>query len=416
VVAIGVGGMALAEDREIVIHNFRSAPEAGPFIDVSSGMFYGFGGGGIYQLTPPTAAQPKWAYNLIYNNPGGVPVNPIAIADAFIYYSNGVVYAFGSGQHGNAIISLTPPKSGTGEWTPTVLYTFSSASDGISPEGPLTMDPNGALYGTAFDGGAGFGCENQGGCGTVFKLTPPAVQGQAWTFKVLYTFSGGAGGQKPGDGVVLDKDGNVYGSAPFDYPSGKSLIFKLTPPIGAGEWTESVLYRFYPTSNCYSGGPLAIDANGALYGAFSAFASFAEPACNDNNNANEYVFQLAPSKSDPNVWVRTEMHTFTYSDVAAGYYLNAPLTVDAGGNVYGATGGAGAVNGGFVFALEPRAGVAGKWNYKALFGFEATTGKHNVNSTGDGPDGGLVFDAAGALYGATRGGGSSGGGVFFELK
>ncbi len=419
VIAASITGTALAEDAETVIRNLGGAPFAGPVVDPSSGVIYVVYGGLIYRLSPPIAGQSKWAYKLIYNNPG-TTTSPINVATNFVYASNGVVYAEGyndsenSGEGVYGIFSLTPPASGTGEWTPTVLHAFSSATDGSAPVGPLTMDTSGALYGTANQGGAGTGCgAGNGGCGTVFKLTPPAAQGQAWSFFVLYTFAGGVGGQKPQDGVILDKDGNLYGSAPFAYPSGKSLIFKLTPPTGAGEWTKSILYRFYPTSGCYSSGPLAIDANGALYGAFSPLAT-STSSCTDLTET-EYAFQLAPSQSDPNVWVRTYMHWFTTSDVAGGYYLRGPLTVDAGGNVYGATLRGGTADTGTVFALRPRAKVAGKWNYQTLFDFATTTGHYNVNTTGAAPDGGLVFDTAGNLYGATISGGSGGRGVLFSL-
>jgi uncharacterized repeat protein (TIGR03803 family) len=413
VIAAGVGGTALAASRETVIHNFNPIPFGGPIIDASTGVFYGVAGETIYQLSPPTAAHPKWTYNAIYIDPGST--TSINLSGA-IYASNGVVYAGGfanSIPNTAKIFSLTPPVSGTGEWTLTVLHTFSSATEGGNLQGPLTMDANGALYGTASNGG-GTGCVNNAGCGTVFKLTPPAIQGQAWTASILYKFSGGAGGYRPADGVILDKDGNLYGSALFDYPSGKSLIFRLTPAADGVKWTETVLYRFYPTSNCYSSGPLAIDANGALYGAFSTYASFGGGAtCRDT--ANEYAFQLAPSKSNPNVWVRSYMHSFTSADKTDGYGLNAPLTIDASGNVYGATQNGGTADTGTVFALRPRAKVAGKWSYQALFGFATTTGGHYVNSTGATPFGGLLFDTAGALYGTTEAGGSGGHGVLFKL-
>jgi uncharacterized repeat protein (TIGR03803 family) len=52
----------------------------------------------------------------------------------------------------------------------TVLHSF-SRSDGFSPEAGLLRDSSGTLYGTT-SAGAGTGCENGSGCGTVFKLTP----------------------------------------------------------------------------------------------------------------------------------------------------------------------------------------------------------------------------------------------------
>jgi uncharacterized repeat protein (TIGR03803 family) len=388
VIAASAGGSAQAVSKETIIHNFANAtgksPITGPVVDASTGAFYGAmetggtnGTGVVYQLLPPTATQPKWIYTIIYNNPADTQSSVRMSVN--IYASNGVVYGFG----GTGFLSLTAPGSGGGEWTPNVLYTFTE-SDGNELIGPLTMDRNGALYGTAFSGGTG--CKTDGSCGTVFKLAPPAAQGQAWSLSVLYNFPGGAAGEKPADGVVLDKQGNLYGSTAFDYPSGKSLIFKLTPPSGAGEWKETVLYHFYPTTDCYFGGPLAIDANGALYGVFSAQGSLGSYC--PSESSTEYAFQLKPSASNPNVWTKTEMRSFPYTGSAAAYKLTAPVTVDSSGNVYGATLAGGTSGEGTVFVLQPSAGVPGKWTYKTLFDFAAEgSNSPNANTTGAAPNG-----------------------------
>ena len=417
-------GIVHAATIEKIIHNFANAtgkfPMTGPVVDTSTGAFYGTtwqgganGDGVIYQLLPPTPPATKWTYSVIYNSP---------FAHTFLAATGGVVYvstdgiavnAGGGGSNNCGVIaSLTPLGSATGEWTETNLYSFKCVADGAFPKGPLTIDSQGALYGTAYTGGTH--CAKFGGCGTVFKLAPAPTPGKPWIFSVLYHFQGGPAGQAPNDGVIFDNSGNLYGSAAFDYPSPKSLIFKLTPPSGGGEWTESVLSRFYPTSNCYSGGPLAIDANGALYGTFSAYGSPAYSACNDTKN--EYVFQLAPSKSDPNVWTKTVIRTFTNSNLPGGYELPAPLTVDAGGNVYGATLIGGTLGGGTAFVLKPRPGVSGKWNYTALFDFRVPSSKSpNPSATGSYPNGGLVLDSAGNLYGTTQAGGGGGRGAVFQL-
>jgi hypothetical protein len=368
----------------------------------------------IYQQSLPAAGHPRGVYSVIYNN--------IALPEQVIP-TGGVVYAssngsgLGCGTDCGVIFSLTPPASGAGEWTKTVLYSFAKGVNGYSP-GPLAMDAAGALYGAASSGGTG--CPKYGGCGTVFKLAPPAARGKPWNFTVLYRFAGGTAGQQPLDGVILDGQGNLYGVAQVEFPSAKFLVFKLTPPSGGGQWTESVLYRFYAPSQCYFGGPLAIDANGALYGAFSGGSSVS--SC--DQAANEYAYQLTPSKADPKVWVRTVMHTFTLNNLPGGDDLNAPLTVDSAGNVYGTTywggqngnpGGA-AGYGGTAFVLQPRPGSPGKWNYKVLFDFDPLpTSYHHGNTTGSSPNGGLVLDSAGAIYGTTLRGGTGDRGALFSL-
>jgi uncharacterized repeat protein (TIGR03803 family) len=346
---------------------------------------------------PPAATNKIWTYTVIANNPVSYASPYVAVFGGVVYVSS---HSGGDCSSCGSIFTLAPPESGAGVWTPTILYAFSGKTDGGEPGGPLAMDDKGVLYGTASD-------IDVGSYGTVFKLAPPSNQGRPWSFSVLHTFHGAVAGEEPVDGVILDKQGNLYGSEPFDdVESGKSFIFKLTPPSGEGESSESILYRFYPTSKCSSSGPLAIDANGELYGVFSAHASVTS-SCNDS--ANEYVFQLAPSKSNPNVWVRTYMHTFTSGNLAGGYELTAPLTVDAGGNVYGTTLSGGSSNTGTAFVLQPRPGVSGKWKYSEVFDFPGTP------KTGAFPNGGLVFDAAGNIYGSASGGGSGERGVVFSL-
>jgi uncharacterized repeat protein (TIGR03803 family) len=423
VAATAMAGGALAADTETILHNFAPAtgmyPKAGPALDASTGALYGTtstngtnktGNGVIYQLSPPTATNPKWTYTVIYTNPASIP--------PFLLAANGIVYGYnisGTGQSGNfngTVVALTPPQSGSGAWTQTILYAFTGGSDGSTPEGPLAMDSQGALYGTAHN--AGGGC-SPNGCGTVFKLAPPSAKGQPWNFSVLYHFTGGAGGSNAGDGVIFDKQGNLYGSTGFDYPSYKSLIFKLTPPTGGGEWSESVLYRFYPTSSCYSANnPLAVDDAGALYGVFGTYSS-------NCTTVNEYVYQLKPSPSNPKVWVKTVMYSFNHDRPSQGYDLAAqfwpaPLTVDPSGDVYGTTlNGGTTYAGGTVFTLKPKPGVAGKWNYTALLDFATDVTDHNANATGALPNGGLALDANGVLYGTTYQGGSGGKGAVFSL-
>ena len=96
------------------------------------------------------------------------------------------------------VFKLTPPASGQTAWTHTVLYSFcslSNCSDGWRPLAGLIADKQGVLYGTTALGGTGVGVAGtcSSGCGTVFKLTPPANGQSNWTETVLYRFSGSDG-------------------------------------------------------------------------------------------------------------------------------------------------------------------------------------------------------------------------------
>jgi uncharacterized repeat protein (TIGR03803 family) len=91
------------------------------------------------------------------------------------------------------VFKLTP----TGQET--VLYSFGLPPDAGFPVGRLVMDGQGNLYGATAFGGTH-------GQGTVFKLTPSNQE------KVLYSFTGGADGGQPLDGLAMDPQGNLYGT------------------------------------------------------------------------------------------------------------------------------------------------------------------------------------------------------------
>jgi uncharacterized repeat protein (TIGR03803 family) len=54
----------------------------------------------------------------------------------------------------------------------TKLYDFTGGADGGFPFAGLTQDKAGNFYGTAYLGGLANGCDDNNGCGVVFKLTP----------------------------------------------------------------------------------------------------------------------------------------------------------------------------------------------------------------------------------------------------
>jgi len=81
----------------------------------------------------------------------------------------------------------------------------------------------------------------------------------------------------------------------------------------------------------------------------------------------------------------------------------AGLTVDSAGNLYGTTNSGGLSNVGVVFKLSPSG---------------AETVLHTFTDSPDGsnPNGGLLRDKSGNLYGTTKSGGSSGNGAVFEIS
>jgi len=259
------------------------------------------------------------------------------------------------------------------------------------------------------------------GCGAVFELTPGA-DGK-WTEKVLYKFcstTNCADGANPYAKLIFDSVGNLYGttgaggfSRCFVY-NGCGTVFELTPGDD-GKWTEKVLYNFCSATNCADGAipyaGLIFDSAGNLFGTTYGGGSSGCPGQGCGT-----VFELTPG--DDGKWTEKVLHRFGFGPPA--YDGTTPefgsLIFDKVGNFYGTTFyGGKCVDGpgcGTVFQLKRHA--KGPWTEVVLHSFQAN-GKDGHN-----PYFGLVFDAAGNLYGTTFLGGRSsscnqGCGTVFQL-
>ncbi len=114
--------------------------------------------------------------------------------------------------------------------------------------GGLAWDAQGNLYGTAAFAGPY-------GAGTVFELTPSA----GWLYTQLAAFSGVQG---PVDTPTLDSAGNVYVSTYHTVDLG--TLVKLTQ--SQGTWTSTVLHEFDGYDGAFPVGSVVIDAQGNVYG------------------------------------------------------------------------------------------------------------------------------------------------------
>jgi uncharacterized repeat protein (TIGR03803 family) len=281
------------------------------------------------------------------------------------------------------VFKLTP--NGDGTWTKSTLYSFCSqphCADGQYPWADLILDHSGNLYGTTAGGGA----HNHG---TVFELTPGS---SGWTETVLYSFTGGGDGRFPYAGLIFDGNGNLYGTTVQGGSTAYGAVFELTP--GSSGWTETVLYSFMGGAdggNPY--GSLIFDGNGNLYGTTNG----------GGGAGNGVVFELTPGSRG---WTESVLHSFNPSLNHDGAEPWARLVFDKVGNLYGTTVRGGAFGYGVIFQLTPNSN--GKWSERKLHAF--MDGKDGAY-----PVAGLVFDAAGNLYGTAQGGGASGHGTVFKL-
>jgi uncharacterized repeat protein (TIGR03803 family) len=255
-----------------------------------------------------------------------------------------------------------------------VLHTFSGQPDGADPWAALIEDGAGNLYGTTLAGGA-----NK--WGTVFKIAPGGTE------TVLYNFCSRrncSDGQLPHDGLIMDKAGNLYGTATYGGDAeGQGVVFRLAP-----DGTETILYSFKgsPNDGQYPYGGLLMDKTGNFYGTTVAGGP-------DNDGT---IFKLAPDGTE------TVLHSFTNSS-SDGNEPMGSLVSDKDGNLYGTTSLGGSDDLGTVFELAPDG------TFTLLHSF--------TDSSGDGADAnpGLIMDRAGNLYGSTWGGGANSRGIVFKL-
>ncbi len=148
-----------------------------------------------------------------------------------------------------------------GIWTESVLHTF-SGTDGSGPFGSLLADAAGNLYGTTAWGGNLSACPQSPGCGVAFRLAP-ASRG-TWKYRILHTFPGGSGGQAPVGGLIRDAAGNLYGATTVGGLENFGSIFELSPTSNG--WTTRVVHSFDLSRGVILNSGLIMDEEGNLYG------------------------------------------------------------------------------------------------------------------------------------------------------
>jgi uncharacterized repeat protein (TIGR03803 family) len=309
-------------------------------------------------------------HNFTGHQGGAYPIFGMVFDNAGNLY--GITSTGGSGFSGNAF-ELSP--NGDGGWDYTQIYSFTNCSAACYPQGPLTLDDAGNLYGTAQAGGP---ANN----GTVFKLTP---SDGSWSLTVLYSFgqNGSTDGSAP-NGVVYF-NGGLYGTTSQGGKYAGGTVFSVTPNPDGG-WSETVLHSFRE-NNIDGNNPMAgvtLDAKGNIYGTTSE----------GGPSQAGTVFELSQNRNG--TWYERILHSFNVTDGDMPWY--GSLILDQNGNLYGTTGGGGSGNYGTVFELTRSRDV---WSENVL---------HNFAGGEDGatPDAGVVMDSEGRLYGTTVEGGGRG--------
>jgi uncharacterized repeat protein (TIGR03803 family) len=320
------------------LYMFQSSDGGGPMAPLifgPDGALYGTtstggGGGGpyggIFSLRPPptfcAAVSCSWTETTLYRFTGGMdseaPEGHLIFDQAGNLYGTAfgsyVVHEGGLGGYQNGTVWELVHSGGS--WTFNVLYGFPGPPDGANPNGGVTFDRTGNLYGTTVHGGSQR-------LGSVFQLTP---SGSSWSEQTLYSFPGNNQGTFPLAGLVADQAGNFYGATFID-----GWVFELTP--SGGGWNYNNIYEL-------SGGPqsdLTIDAQGNLYGTSPA-----------GGQGQGFVFKLSQVGG---VWTFTDLHDFAGAD--DGAYPGGSVILDASGNIYGVTSQGGTFGYGTAWMLTP---------------------------------------------------------------
>jgi uncharacterized repeat protein (TIGR03803 family) len=385
---------AVAQAGETVLFSFNSTQGANSrsgLISDSAGNFYGTttsGGakncGTVFELS--LGSSGKWTETVLYSFAGCVQYTvPQTPSGTLAIDQEGNLYGVwqGSSQNTGLLFELTKATNGT--FSCSVIHHF-NGNEG-TPNGDLTWDSAGNLYGTTFEDSTGFD-------GEVFEFSPQP--NGSWKETVLYSFNYSNGVSGPIAGVIFDSRGNLYGPGYFGGSAGFGGVYELSPQAN-GSWTYTVVYNFTSANNGPPYSRLTFDADGNLYGT----ANQAGPLFVGE------VFKLTPASSGQ--WKETTIHTFNSG--SDGAYPGGTLVFDAKGNLYGTTanGGLGCSKSlcGTVFKLTPQSG--GTWKETILHQFESAT-------DGSQPQQGLLLDSSGNLYGTTfYGGGRYGYGAVFKI-
>ena len=295
-----------------------------------------------------------------------------------------------------AIIAAAWVSSGASAQTLNTLVTFNGADGNFLYDvGSMAADASGDLFGTTSTGGIN-------GYGTVFEIKFNSSTGTySNTPTTLISFTN-ANGANPRGGLITDGHGNLFGTTSAGGFYGDGTIFELKP-----DSTTATGYASAPTTlanfNGTDGGPdvfagVIEDANGNLFGT---------TLLGGPDKFFGTVFELKVDSTSATGYAAMPTRLVDF-DQTNGQYPNATLLLDTSGDLFGTTTFGGANTGclpvgvcGTVFELKPDSTTATGYasSPTTLFTFNGSDGAY--------PEGTLIADAHGNLFGTTILGGPS---------
>ena len=241
---------------------------------------------------------------------------------------------YGTTGYGGAANDGTVFEIAKGSNTITTLASF-NGTNGSYPYG-VVLDGQGNRYGTTEVGGAA-------NDGTVFEIAKGSN-----TITTLASFNG-TNGSQPIGGVVLDGQGNLYGTTEWGGAANDGTVFEMAK----GSNTITTLASFNGTNGSHPFAGVVLDTQGNLYGTSEDGA-----AANDGT-----VFEIAEGSN-----TITTLASFNGTN---GNYPVANVVLDGQGNLYGTASGGGASHDGTVFEM-----AKGSNTITTLASFNGTNGSY----------------------------------------
>jgi uncharacterized repeat protein (TIGR03803 family) len=307
-----------------VLHLFSGPDGADPLVGVIQGL-----DGALYGTTRGGGATGVGVvFRLRTDGSGFTQLHNFNSASDGYWPAAGLVQGadgtlYGTARHGGTgglgtLFKLQPDGDGF-----TVLRSL-GAADGSYPEASLLVGADGALYGTALQGGTS-------SFGTIFKL-----QADGTGFTVLRSFAG-ADGRLPSAGLVQGSNGTLYGTTSEGGTNGLGTVFKLQPD-GTG---FGLLHSFTFSDGSQPQAGVILGTDGRLYGTTAFGGAFSNQGAAFSVRTDGGGFAL--------------LHSFNGGD---GQRPLAGLVEGPDGTLHGVASELGPAGGGGVFRLVPGDGDA----------------------------------------------------------
>lgn len=441
------------------LHSFSgtsSTPSpVGALLQASDGNFYGmtnaggatYGAGTVFRLTSAGVFTELVAFtgaNAVDSPTEGVrPRGSLTErTEGSVKYLYGVLEQSGTGGYGR-IFKFPLPAANAVTVSPQTVVRFTGtvgAAKGSQPKSGLRLANDGALYGTANQGGTQ-------GYGTLYRISAAGVFSTVYEFPADPAIAGGSPfgapvqgsdgflygtttrngggvyristsgtgaalisnyatsgpmGQAP-IGLLMAAGGQIYGLSEQGGPRNRGVLFRVLGS-GTARSTYTVLdfgLRSSTLEGAFPTGGL-VESNGLYYGT-------TEEGGSELNSGRGYgtLYSMTPAGKV------TTLVSFTNTGAIGGIpgiWPKAALTRLGDGTLYGTTSSGGSMGKGTVFRYQPATRT-----FSSVAYFSGTTATGG-GAKGESPYGELVDGNDGYLYGTTRYGGTANMGTVFRIS